>query len=212
MDDQDKIRLSGLFREVYILERSAEGVRDFSLQADTEGNVTVAVSSDCVPAMKIERNGQVLCEGTPAEGRLTLSVEDPLLWSAETPALYDLVISCCGEVIRHRFGFRSVCVRNSVFEVNGVPVKLYGVNRHDSSPYGGYVLDEEDMRRDLILMKQHNINAVRTSHYPNDPRFYSLCDELGIYVMCEADMEKATKWYQQAAQEGHHLAIKRLKK
>ena len=189
LDDQDKIRLSGLFRQVYLLERSKEGLRDFSIAAELDGTVRVAVKADRAVCAKIEKEGRTLCQGKTQNGEVRFAVENPDFWSAETPVLYDLVLSCDGEVVRHRFGFRSVCVQNSVFKVNGQPVKLYGVNRHDSSPDGGYVLDEEFMRNELVLMKRHNINAIRTSHYPNDPRFYALCDELGFYVMSEADME-----------------------
>ena len=187
-DDQDKIRLSGLFREVYILERAAQGVTDFALTADQSGLLTLSVEAQS-PVSAAVYDGDTLLGSAEVNGTWQWQCDTPRLWSAEAPYLYDLVLECAGEVIRHRFGFRTVAICDAVFTVNGKPVKLYGVNRHDSSPDTGYVTDMDFMRSELVLMKQHNINAIRTSHYPSDPRFYELCDELGFYVMCEADQE-----------------------
>lgn len=189
LDDQDKIRLSGLFRDVYLLERAKDGMKDFSVRTKNGGTVCVSVQADAPVYAKIQKDGRLLCEGEIANGTGEFLVPDPLLWSAEDPQLYDLTLLCAGEAFRHRFGFREVRVRDGVFLVNDKPVKLYGVNRHDSSPDTGYAVSVEFMKNELILMKRHNINAIRTAHYPNDPRFYALCDELGFYVMCEADME-----------------------
>ena len=188
LDDQDKIRLSGLFREVYLLERSPNGLRDLSLLPDDRGNLTVQVTANAPVSLWLKKDGKTLASlQTRKDGHFF--VENAALWSAEHPTRYDLIAECEGEWIRFPFGFRSVAVKDSVFTVNGKAVKLYGVNRHDSSPTDGYALDMDFIRRELMLMKQHNINAIRTSHYPNDPRFYELCDELGFYVMSEADME-----------------------
>ncbi len=118
-----------------------------------------------------------------------LSVKQPLLWNAEEPHLYDLILTCGCEYLRLRLGFREVSATGGVFKVNGRAVKLLGVNRHDMFPDTGYTVSVERMRKELSMMKQNNINAIRTSHYPNDPRFYELCDEFGFYVMSEADME-----------------------
>lgn len=189
LDDQDKIRLSGLFRDVYLLERAADGLTDFTLRTKNDGAVFVAADAQAPVHAKIVKNGQQLCAGWLEGGKGVFHVDQPRLWSAETPELYDLVLSCAGETIRARFGFREVRVRDGVFQVNGRAVKLYGVNRHDSSPDTGYAVSVDFMREELALMKRHNINAVRTAHYPNDPRFYALCDELGLYVLSEADME-----------------------
>lgn len=188
-DDQDKLRLSGLFREVYLLERAEEGIRDLHLTATLDGRVSLSVDADAPVSAWLYDGDRLLDEQTVSGGSCVLSVAEPRLWSAETPNLYELVLSAAGEYIRHAFGFRTTEVRDGLFLVNGQPVKLYGTNRHDSSLEGGYVTDLAHMRRDLILMKRHNLNAIRTSHYPNDPRFYELCDELGLYVMCEADLE-----------------------
>ncbi len=188
MDDQDKIRLSGLFRDVYLLERSVGGVKDFSLQTSLDGTVSLSVVADKGADVRIYDGDGMIAEQLNCSC-CSLMVPSPRLWSAEKPHLYRLEISCAGEVISHSFGFRQVVVTDGIFTVNGVPVKLYGVNRHDSDPDTGYVVNTEHMRRDLLLMKQHNINAIRTSHYPNDPRFYGMCDELGFYLMSEADLE-----------------------
>lgn len=189
LDDQDKIRLSGLFRDVYLLERAVDGLADFSLSTKNDGTVIVTADAKAPVHVKISKDGQELCAGWLEGGEGVFHVDQPRLWSAETPELYDLMLSCAGENIRARFGFREVCVKDGIFHVNGKAVKLYGVNRHDSSPDTGYAVSVEFMRNELALMKQHNINAVRTAHYPNDPRFYALCDELGLYVLSEADME-----------------------
>lgn len=185
LDDQDKIRLSGIFRDVYVLERADRGLRDFSIKTKNDGTVRVEVQADAPVKVKLGRGGEALCEGEPGE----FTVEQPRLWSAEEPELYELTLECEGEFVRQKFGFRELSAKGGVLKVNGRHVKLNGVNRHDSSPEGGYVVDEEFMRSELTMMKRHNINAVRTAHYPNDPRFYAICDELGLYVMSEADME-----------------------
>ncbi len=189
LDDQDKIRLSGLFREVYLLERAGDGLSDFSIRTRNDGTVRVSAKADAHVHAKIKKDGKTVCEGLLSGGEGVFHVEQPLLWSAETPELYELILSCAGEYVCTRFGFREVCVRDGVLMVNNRAVKLYGVNRHDSSPYTGYAVGEAFMREELMLMKRHNINAIRTAHYPNDPRFYALCDELGFYVISEADME-----------------------
>ena len=189
LDDQDKIRLSGLFRSVYVLERADRGIRDIRINTKNDGTVHIEVQSQADVRARLCKDGDLLCAGKLRDGACDLLVFDPLLWSAESPALYDLVLECEGETVRQRFGFREIRREGRIITLNGAPIKLYGVNRHDSSPDGGYVTSLEFMRDELCLMKRHNINAIRTSHYPNDPRFYELCNELGFYVMCEADME-----------------------
>lgn len=219
LDDQDKIRLSGLFRDVYILERSVTGIRDFVLKTTNQGIVqltfdageeaevelfdlgcemhsgenTCGGSAECTGTVggdeKMLCNGKAVCAGKTENGVLTLQVPNPKLWSAEVPYLYELRISCGGEYIRHKFGFREIGLIDGIFCINGKPVKFKGVNRHDSHPDTGYVTPMDFVRSELIQMKRHNINAIRTSHYPNDPRFYALCDALGFYVLSEADLE-----------------------
>jgi len=189
LDDQDKIRMSGLFRDVYILARAKDGLRDWKIETENSGRVTVQADADAPVYARIEKDGQLLCGGELKDGKAVFEIGSVQLWSAETPVLYDLTLTCAGEYIRRRFGFREMCVEDGVLKVNGKHVVLYGVNRHDSSPDTGYATDVEFMRSELALMKRHNINAVRTAHYPNDPRFYELCDEMGFYVLSEADME-----------------------
>ena len=116
-------------------------------------------------------------DGTDLGG---MKVESPLLWTAETPLLYTLLIHAGNEYIAKKFGFSYPTIENGILLWNGKPIKLKGVNRHDSHPVKGWAVDEEDMRRDLLLMKQHIVNCVRTSHYPNHPRFIEMCDEMGL--------------------------------
>ncbi len=188
-DDQDKLRLSGLFREVYLLERQPAGIEDFRIRTSLDGTVALSVRSKAEVMARIWDGGTLLWERTLCDGQGSMTISAPRLWSAETPNLYTLELVAAGEYIRHRFGIRTTEIKDGVFCVNGRAVKLYGANRHDSSPDVGYAVDMAHMRRDIVLMKQHNINAIRTSHYPNDPRFYGLCDELGMYVLSEADLE-----------------------
>ena len=187
-DDQDKLRLSGIFRDVYLLERAEQGVRDLALTADQTGRLDLTVTSGA-PVRASVFEGERLLGSAEINGNWQWQCEAPRLWSAEAPHLYDLVLECAGEVIRRRFGFRTVAIQNGVFTVNGKPVKFNGVNRHDTAPDVGYAVDETFVRAELVQMKQHNVNAIRTAHYPNAPYFYDLCDELGFYVMCEADQE-----------------------
>jgi len=190
LNDQDKIRLTGIFRDVYILERDRSGVSDFLVNADMHGNVTISVDAPCEYTVKIKDHGKTIFETTTTENNITAKLDSPKLWSAESPYLYELVILCGSEVITQKFGCRTVRLgSDNVIYFNDKPIKLRGVNRHDSSPTEGYAVDYDHIKRDLIMMKQHNINAVRTSHYPSDVRLYELCDELGLYVISEADME-----------------------
>lgn len=187
LDDQDKIRLSGIFRDVYILERTKNGLRDFSVMADAEGNFSFKAEARLPVHIEFyDKDKQIFSADTDS---FEYKIDSPKLWSAEDPYLYTLKISCGGEYVRRSVGFRSAETKDGVYRINGKPIKLYGVNRHDFSPDDGYAVSYEFIKNELVLMKKYNINAIRTSHYPNDPRFYELCDELGIYVMCEADQE-----------------------
>lgn len=201
IEDQDKIRMSGIFRDVYLLERQPDGLCDLFLHPELQpdyvtGNLRCELTlGDAVKDVALtltSPQGDVVATSTVSgSGQLTvnLPVDAPVLWSPETPRLYTLAVQCGEEYFCKKIGFREICVKDGILLFNGRPVKLKGVNRHDSHPEKGYVVDTEDMRRDLVLMKLHNINTVRTSHYPNDPRFYEMCDEMGFYVMEEADME-----------------------
>ncbi len=185
LEDQDALRFTGIFRDVYLLHRPMSHLRDFFIHTTPEGAVSVDV--DFVGEAQPVEMTILAPDGTALPG---MKVEDPLLWNAEQPHLYTLVIHAGNEWIAKKFGFcfPSVSPKSELL-INGVPVKLKGVNRHDSHPETGYVVSYEDMLRDLLLMKQHNINCVRTSHYPNHPTFLEMCDELGFYVVDECDIE-----------------------
>ena len=183
LEDQDHFRYHGIFRDVYTLTRPKDHICDIHLKPNRTGQVELAVT------FKGTAQPYEFYIRLP-DGSHVTSVEQPALWSAEKPTLYDAVIRCGGEYICKRIGFRSVAVSaRGELLINDVPVKLKGVNRHDSYPGQGWCASREDMLRDIRLMKQHNINCVRTSHYPNHPEFYELCDRYGLYVMDECDVE-----------------------
>ena len=195
LEDQDKIRLSGIFRDVYILSRPEERLEDYRIATRLSGNnsraelefTPVGISAHCRLS---DMTGATVAEFDAAAGATArVEISAPQLWNAERPYLYSLTITAGDEVIGEQVGFRSVTAENGVVKINGVPVKFRGVNRHDSYPDIGYYAPVDRMLNDLTLMKRHNINAVRTSHYPNAPQFYQLCDRLGFYVIDEADME-----------------------
>ncbi|MET8676559.1 glycoside hydrolase family 2 TIM barrel-domain containing protein [Streptomyces sp. NPDC004647] len=186
LEDQDQWWLPGIFREVSLLHRPEGAVRDFFVHAayeHTDGTGTLRVESEpgngriSVPELELD-----LAAGESA----TVPVEP---WSAEIPRLYDAVLTTGGERVPLRIGFRTVTVEGGVLKVNGRRILFRGVNRHEFHPEHGRAVDRETMRRDLLLMKQHNINAVRTSHYPPHPAFLDLCDELGLWVIDECDLE-----------------------
>lgn len=243
LEDQDKFRMSGIFRDVYILKRPENAVYDYFIKTscddikdptktevyidftaftgysrdedllsskpeadvgkeadsdidievdilDTEGRIC---SSGCV---KYEMYAQGDANTTSDDGKtaansssITLSIDSPVLWNAEKPYLYTVIIRCAGEVITDRIGIRDITIENKVVYINGMPIKFHGANRHDSDPVTGFTISREQIVRDMALMKQHNVNAIRTSHYPNVPYFYELCDEYGFYVIDEADIE-----------------------
>ena len=189
LEDQDKFRLSGIFRDVYMLSRPKKRIADFRITADMQGRFTFAPEGADAEITLYDGSGAVISGRVPAGERFEAALESPRLWSAEAPELYTLIIRSEGEVIRERVGFRRTEIKDGVYLLNGKKIKFLGVNRHDSYPDTGYYADEEKMRRDLELMKAHNINSIRTSHYPNAPRFYQLCDEYGFYVIDEADIE-----------------------
>ena len=195
LEDQDKIRLSGIFRDVYMLTRPVERLKDYRVKTilNLENNTAaleLSVSGSDAEVILKDRSGNLVGEGMVKEGEVfTIAVENPNLWSAEYPYLYELTLITEREVIGEKVGFRNVCVESGVIKINGKPIKFRGVNRHDSYPDTGYYASVAQMRMDLELMKRHNVNAVRTSHYPNSPLFYQLCDEYGLFVIDEADFE-----------------------
>lgn len=202
LEDQDKYRLSGIFREVYLLFRDSHHISDIYVrpqlnQKCTQGVVGVDVSfNDGAPAEvsyrlldprgREESGGSICLSGS---GRFEILVSRPELWSDEEPRLYTLCVACGGEHIRIPVGFKDVSVRDRVIYINGQKVKARGVNRHDSHPLLGSAVPFDHMLNDLYILKRHNVNMIRTSHYPNDPRLPGLCDRLGIFLCDEADYE-----------------------
>lgn len=188
LEDQDKWRFSGIIRDVYLLYRDKECIEDYEIRTELRGEIGEIV---------FENRSETTCEAeiegerkkVKGRGRETWEVKNVKLWSAEEPRLYDFTIFCGEEVIYEKIGFRKVEIKDGELLLNGKGIKLQGVNRHEFHPKTGAVVSEENMREDLELMKGLHVNAIRTSHYPDAPEFYRLCDEYGFYVMDEADIE-----------------------
>ncbi len=200
LEDQDLWRFSGIFRDVYMLARDRVHIRDvFNKQSFEDGFRRAVLTTEIettghlnASAELKDSEGQVVAAAktvVDGNGTIRFEVDNPRLWSAEKPYLYELYIRGGGEVLRFPVGFRQVTIEDGVFRINGQAVKLKGVNRHDSHPVLGQTIPVTHMIKDLILMKKHNVNTIRTSHYPNDSRFMDLCNEYGFYVMDEADLE-----------------------
>jgi len=187
LEDQDCFRYNGIFRDVYLLKRPKGHIMDIDIR--TEGNSVLVDFQGEAEVSFLDGEGCVL-EKKHAAGSVEFRVEAPRLWNAEQPYLYQLVFQYREEIITQKVGFVTYGINSrSAFTVNGVEVKLKGVNHHDTHPTNGYCLTDEEICRDIQLMKQLNINCVRTSHYPPSPKFLEYCDELGMYVMLEADLE-----------------------
>ena len=194
LECQDKWRTSGIIREVYLLYRDRTRIDDIFLKTKLEDSFTKATLT-----ADIQTNGTLAYSWVllDAESNLVASGSQNIdvsftgvhLWSDEDPYLYTLVITAGSEYICQRIGFRDYTVKDGVILINGKAVKLKGVNRHDSHPFLGSATPMESMLGDVLIMKQNNVNTVRTSHYPNDPRFPSLCDQYGLYMIDEADLE-----------------------
>ena len=163
-------------------------LRDFFIRTDTDG--TIEVKTEGAEArVELYDGGRRICAADTSVGRCELRLKSPILWNAEQPYLYTLILESHGEVIAQRIGIRKIEVNDGIVYLNGEKVKLYGMNRHDSDPVTGYTISREQAMTDLRLMKEHNINAIRTSHYPNAPWFTELCDLFGFYVIAESDIE-----------------------
>ena len=172
LEDQDFMRMNGIFRDCYLLSREEEYIRDIEIHADSKG-----ISVNC-PDYEIYDNGVKIDK-----------ITEPKLWSAEKPYLYTVVVKGKTEFIPIKVGLRDIEVRNNVLYINGVKVKLKGVNRHEFCPETGYYVPDAYAKNELVLMKELNINTIRTSHYPPTPEFLNMCDELGFYVIDETDIE-----------------------
>ena len=203
MEDQDKFRMSGIFRDVYLLKRPEEGLFDYFIRTQQTGNdadihIRLHYFHNVVPTniylydaegveilqLPIQQNGEL-----NKELEIVLGVTNPILWNSENPYLYTVVFETEDEVITDRVGIREIGIRNKQVVLNGTPIVFRGVNRHDSDPKTGYVIGLEQLKKDLKMMREHNFNAIRSSHYPNIPQFYQLCDEYGFLVVDEADNE-----------------------
>ncbi|GGP78717.1 glycoside hydrolase family 2 TIM barrel-domain containing protein [Streptomyces calvus] len=185
LEDQDQWWLPGIFRDVTLLHRPPGAVGDFFVHASYDhvtGAGTLRVDSDVPGRVTVPELGVDAATGEP----VTVPVAP---WTAETPRLYDGVLATAGERVPLRIGFRTVALEDGLIKVNGTPLLFKGVNRHEWHPRHGRALDLDTMREDVLLMKRHNINAVRTSHYPPHPAFLDLCDEYGLWVIDECDLE-----------------------
>lgn len=198
MEDQDKFRMSGIFRDVYLLRRPEECIYDYTIdarpdEAYTGASIDVALTfrDQTVPVAYFLYDAAhvLMASGNVYGTSFHIDLPTAKLWSADIPYLYTLVMETGQEVITDHVGIRQVCVRDGVLTVNGVNVKFRGVNRHDSDPVTGFAIDASQITKDLTLMKAHNVNAIRTSHYPHAPFNYELYDAYGFYIIDEADNE-----------------------
>ncbi len=196
LEDQDKFRMSGIFRDVYLLEREKNYLQDFFIQMQLNQEFTKAQLH--VACQFAEREQPISWQLLDPQGKLIIEqnghafhteIENAQLWHAENPRLYTLILQYGSEVICQKVGLRHIEVKNGVMLFNGQAIKFKGINRHDSDPKTGYAISREQALQDLRLMKQHNFNAIRTAHYPNAPWFTELCDEYGFYVIAESDIE-----------------------
>ena len=244
LEDQDKFRMTGIFRDVYLMRRPAQCIFDYFINtkicweentqygegapvsgcdpektgaaysAETGEKTGETEKSDFLPravraevsvtasyldleipvTVRVLDAEEKVVKSLTLRGSTSFTIDDPHLWNSEDPYLYTIVFKTDREVITDRIGIREVKVDGNVLKINGQPVKFRGVNRHDSDPVTGPVVDVQHMRRDLEMIKRHNFNAIRTSHYPNAPMFYQMCDKYGFFVIDEADNESHGPW------------------
>ena len=213
LEDQDFMRFSGLFRDVFLYAKPAVHVQDIRIctqldddyrDATLEAKVKLEAQNGWRLRLTLKDGentaAEAAQEGTQAEAEFHIPVSNPRKWSAEKPNLYQLLIEACGpdgqlmEVMRQNVGFRRFELKDGVMQINGQRIVFKGTNRHDYCAETGRAVTPEKIRRDLITMKRNNINAVRTSHYPNHSALYALCDELGLYVIDENNMETHGTW------------------
>ena len=225
LEDQDFWKLAGIARETYLTAREKEHIEDINVNADAEGNLSwkvVATKGIKEVIFRIPRLGYSLVLNKPSAVKDGLKVfegaerfDNVMLWSAETPNLYHVEViatdgkKSCGTA-NLTTGFRTVKIEGKLLYVNGKPILIKGVNRHEMTPYGAYVISKEDMLRDISIMKELNINTVRTCHYPDDPYWYELCDKYGLYVIDEADNEAHGLGYGEGAIANNPLYNKEI--
>lgn len=196
LEDQDKFRMSGIFRDVYLLKRPEKAVQDYRITTEiTEAcaKITLDISyyQETPVTVSVEdAAGNVVAQTEISKaGTVTLEIANPELWNTEHPYLYTLILQNADETIEDAIALRTVAIQERVLYFNGQAIKLRGVNRHDSDPVTGFTVDVAKIKKDLTLMKEHNFNAIRSSHYPNAPYFYQMCDRYGFLVCDEADIE-----------------------
>ena len=201
IEDQDMWWASGIFRDLYLVTRPAARLTDFHVRTHRVGDdaeVTLTAWADGASSLvwTIADGGVTVAEATPAPGEsATVRIPGARFWNPEEPHLYDMLLTVLGpdggvaEYVPHRLGLAEVTIEDGLLRLNGAYFMMHGVNRHDHDDRRGRAVGMDRVRRDLELMKRHNINAVRTAHYPNDPRFYELCDEIGLMVVAETDLE-----------------------
>ena len=196
LEDQDKWRFTGIIRDVYMLSRPKKRLKDYRISTSfgydlSEAHIRMEILTDTTVEVRLSGPDGTVVEtkSLNSDGIISFTVKKPSLWSAETPVLYSFVFETDEELIGEKYGIREVKNDKGVLKINRQPVKLKGVNRHESYPDTGSVVSYERVMSDLIIMKNFNINTIRTSHYPNVPYFYHLCDEMGFYVVDEADIE-----------------------
>ena len=210
LEDQDFFRYSGVGRDCYLVARDKNRIEDIRITPDLVNNykdgtlkIDVKLKGKGVTDLSLEApDGKTVATGkVQGNGSLTMNVENPLKWTAETPNLYKLKAKLFNgnETLTFNVGFRKVEIKDRQVLVNGQPVLFKGVDRHELDPYGGYVVSPERMLQDIRIMKENNINAVRTSHYPNSPLWYDLCDQYGIYVVAEANLESHGMGYDETS-------------
>lgn len=201
MEDQDKFRMSGIFNDVYILKRPKQTIFDYFIKTVYEGktaSVAIEISylENVIPTLVsiYDAEGSIVCDRNILENEykkaaIVLEIPNVELWNPEHPYLYTIVFETENEVITDRIGVREIHIENNIVHFNGKPIIFRGVNRHDSDPVTGFTISVDQMKKDMEMMKQHNFNSIRSSHYPNAPVFYQLCDEYGFFVVDEADNE-----------------------
>ena len=201
MEDQDKFRMSGIFNDVYILKRPKQTIFDYFIKTVYEGktaSVAIEISylENVIPTLVsiYDAEGRIVCDRNILENEykkaaIVLEIPNVELWNPEHPYLYTIVFETENEVITDRIGVREIHIENNIVHFNGKPIIFRGVNRHDSDPVTGFTISVDQMKKDMEMMKQHNFNSIRSSHYPNAPVFYQLCDEYGFFVVDEADNE-----------------------
>lgn len=187
LEDQDEFRFNGIFRDIYLLKRPEGHLFDLSVKAE---NSKIKIKSNKEFSADIYFGGKLVSSGNSENCKADFYIENPTLWNSENPFLYNVIIKCAGEIIEVKTGFRIVKISGEYeLLINDRPVKLKGINHHDSNSKTGWYMTKEDYIKDLRLMKKLNINCIRTSHYPPSPVMLDLCDEMGFYVILENDLE-----------------------